>query len=293
MKHKEQVIALGVVLGSLAVGMGVFNAVQAAKIAMNLAETASLGALVVAQLSATAATIAAAAPYLLVALAIGALIAIIVLCVKHWDEIKAKVIEVATHIKEAITSMVASVVNKFNKMKQKMIDIALAIFNGIKSAFASIGNVGRNIISGLWNGASGMVSWAVDKFKSLGKSILKGIKSALGIKSPSKEFAKVGLYSVMGLAEGIEDNVDKVSDAMNSVTDAMTTPDLVTSMGTTGSVTTSNTLAVSIANELLTALQNVKIDNQLVIDKQTIARAISPVINTQLGRQQVLSARGV
>ena len=56
-------------------------------------------------------------PITLVIAAIAAVIAIIVLCVKHWDEIKAVVSKVASSIVQWVGEMKDKVVNKFNELK--------------------------------------------------------------------------------------------------------------------------------------------------------------------------------
>ena len=64
---------------------------------------------------------------------------------------------------------------------------------------------GNEMIKGLWKGVKEMKDWVINKVKDLGKSILKGIKNVLGIKSPSKEFALVGKFSVLGYTEALDD----------------------------------------------------------------------------------------
>ena len=75
----------------------------------------------------------------------------------------------------------------------------------LKSGFAKVDNIGKNIMQGLWNGIQGMKAWVINKVKDIGKSVLKGLKGILGIHSPSKEFAIIGKYSIMGYEEGLED----------------------------------------------------------------------------------------
>lgn len=119
-EHKVLFEALAIVIGVITTAVTAYNvvqgittAIQAAKTAANLAETASLWSLVAAQT-------AALAPYILVVAAIAAVIAIIVVCVKHWDEIKAKVLEVAEKIKSKVSEMKEKVVNYFNELKDKV-----------------------------------------------------------------------------------------------------------------------------------------------------------------------------
>ena len=115
------------------------------------------------------------------------------------------------------------ILNTLDQMKQ----IAIDTWNFFKGIFASIGErlkiipehiksifnslpesmkqIGKNIVNGLWNGIKGMKDWVVNKVKDLGGSILKGIKGVLGIKSPSKEFALIGKFSVLGYTEALDD----------------------------------------------------------------------------------------
>ena len=80
--------------------------------------------------------------------------------------------------------------------------------SSIVSAFTSLPgkmfSIGKNIATGLWNGINGLKSWVINKVKSMGKSIIKGLKNVLGIHSPSKEFAIIGRYSVLGYTEALD-----------------------------------------------------------------------------------------
>lgn len=175
-EHSTVLEVLAAVVGVITAAVIAYNTVQAIKTAMNAAETTSLGALIAAKLASAAATLAALAPYLLITAAIAAVIAIIVLCVKHWDEIKAKVIEVAqiiqekwesikSSVTEKVTSMVATVTSKFSDIKttiqSKLNDAkaqAVNIFESIKSA-----------ISNKINAARDAVKDAIEKIKSFFK----------------------------------------------------------------------------------------------------------------------------
>ena len=60
----------------------------------------------------------------------------------------------------------------------------------------------------------GIKDWVINKVKSMGKSIIKALKNALGIHSPSTEFALIGKYSVLGYAEGLEGMRSQLEDAV-------------------------------------------------------------------------------
>lgn len=172
-EHQGLFVALGSVIGVITTAVTAYNvvqgittAIQAAKTAANLAETASLWSLVAAQT-------AALAPYLLVVAAIAAVIAIIVLCVKHWDEIKAKVIEVVNKIKDKVTEMKDAVSNKFQEMKNKISEKV----EGIKASVAEKFNAVKEKMLA-------PIEKARDKIKSIIDTV-KGFFSGMKLSFPN------------------------------------------------------------------------------------------------------------
>jgi tape measure domain-containing protein len=71
----------------------------------------------------------------------------------------------------------------------------------------------NGITGGLAGGARDLFNGAVD----LGNEALEGIKSALGIKSPSKEFMEIGRFSNLGLANGLSKYSNIAVDAATNV----------------------------------------------------------------------------
>ena len=77
-------------------------------------------------------------------------------------------------------------------------------------------SVGKNIVTGLWSGVSSMISWVKNKISGFVGDIVGGIKSLLGIHSPSRVFAGIGDNMAKGLGEGFTDEMDKVSKDINN-----------------------------------------------------------------------------
>lgn len=103
--------------------------------------------------------------------------------------------------------------------------IMKGMISALKKEFPKVTEVGKNLIKGLWKGASAMKDWAIDKIKGLGKSILNGMKKVLGIKSPSREFAIIGRFSMLGYTEGLEKmkpELDKAINGMFNLSPSMT-----------------------------------------------------------------------
>ena len=94
--------------------------------------------------------------------------------------------------------------------------IVQALAKGLISAVGSLGDVGKNLIQGLWNGIKGSKDWIVNKVKDLGRSILNGLKNTLGIHSPSTEFAFLGKMSILGYTEQLDDMKGELNDAIQS-----------------------------------------------------------------------------
>ena len=100
------------------------------------------------------------------------------------------------------------------KILGKVIEAVKDIIKKIKNFFGelpeNLKNVGKNMITGLINGIKGMKDKAVNAVKDVGKNLLSGIKNVLGIHSPSKEFAMVGKFSVLGYTEALDDMKEQV-----------------------------------------------------------------------------------
>lgn len=174
-KNKTLLTVLAIAVGTLTVAYGLYNTIQAAKTAMNLAETASLGTLIAAQLSAAAATTAAMAPYILITAAIAAVIAIIVLCVKHWDEIK-----------EAVGNAMKSIVEKVQNGAEKVKEFFEKIINFFTENWQSLLLLLVNPIVGgfklLYENCEGFRNFVdnfIDKIKNSFKNGFEAVKQAI------------------------------------------------------------------------------------------------------------------
>lgn len=112
-----------------------------------------------------------------------------------------KLSEIDAKIKEAIKQLIDNLLGKIADTKDAMVD------------------AGKNLLFGIGEGITNAISSVVAKAKDAAASIVDGIKSFLQIGSPSKLLAnEVGQWIPAGIAEGITDNSDLVTDAMNNVT---------------------------------------------------------------------------
>lgn len=91
-----------------------------------------------------------------------------------------------------------------------VVSLVQSLPSRITAALAGAGTwlvqVGRDIIQGLINGVSGMIQNAINAVQNVGGAMLDGVKSFLGIKSPSRVFRdEVGKMVGLGLLEGVGD----------------------------------------------------------------------------------------
>lgn len=161
----------------------------AAIIAYNIAQNASAIATSIATVATTAFGAAmnfVTSPISLVVAAIGAVIAIIVLCVKHWDQIKETVVKVANTISKKVSEMVASVKQWFTNMWNSLTTIVGNIVTGLTTAFTNVKNfiIGvfttvSTFISDIWNGICDTIKGVINNILGGVESFVNGIISAI------------------------------------------------------------------------------------------------------------------
>lgn len=160
-KHKEVLTVVAVAIGIVTSAIGLYNTVAAVKAAMAAKEVTSVWGLVAAYTAQAAAMLVAIAPYILITAAIAAVIAAIVLCVKHWDTIKEKVKEVWSNIKQTTVDAVNNVKNKFTELKDNITNKISSIASNVSATFNNI----KNSIKDKINTAKDIVKSAIDKIK--------------------------------------------------------------------------------------------------------------------------------
>ena len=93
--------------------------------------------------------------------------------------------------------------------------LVLGIVDGIINGISNMVNVGKNLVKGLWNGITGSLDWIKKKIKGWVGNVLDFIKGLFGIHSPSTEFAYFGRMNVLGLEEGMEDNIPDLNKTID------------------------------------------------------------------------------
>jgi phage-related protein len=118
-------------------------------------------------------------------------------------------IQLAAGLIKAIPQLVAS-----------LPQIISALVLGLGKAVGAVFEIGKNIVSGLWDGIKSMGSWISDKVSGFFSGIVDGAKSLLGINSPSKVFAGIGENMGLGIGVGFTDSMKGIE---KDITDSIPT----------------------------------------------------------------------
>lgn len=200
---------------------GITTAAKVADTAATIAHTVATGAATAATWLFNAALVVLTSPITLVVLAIGALIAIIVLCVKHWDDIKEAASVAMDKIKNAVQVGIEKIKSFFTGIidfvKTNWQGILLFIVNpfagafkllydncegfrntinnmleAVKKAFSTAFNNIKNTVKNVWDGIlglfskgghifSGVVDGISNVFKTIVNTLITGINKVISL----------------------------------------------------------------------------------------------------------------
>lgn len=179
---------------------------------------------------------------------------------------------------DAGVQLLKAVIGGIASMSKNLIGAAWDIIKAIGGVLSpsNLFNIGKSVVEGLWNGIKDMGNWLKDKIVNFVKDKIPGpIKSALGIHSPSRVAAALGVEVPRGLAEGILKGTSTVERAAvnmaNSALATLTSPALSPTMnGSVNAATPYGTPSV-VAPVATTPeiVQHNEIYNQVDLDKVT------------------------
>lgn len=109
-----------------------------------------------------------------------------------------------------VLAIVSGLANNLPQIVRSVLDMMATIVKTFVSSLPDIVNVGKQIVKGLWEGIKAMGSWIKNKIGSFFSGIVSGVKSKLGIHSPSRVFAGIGENMALGLGEGWDNEYDSI-----------------------------------------------------------------------------------
>lgn len=147
---------------------------------------------------------------------------------------------IVPQIVAALPQIITAIINGLIAAGPQVLASAQEVWGQITAAvpqlIADIGAAVPEIINGIVNGLAAGASAVWDAACQLGSNILGGIKSFLGINSPSTVMAEQGNYIIQGLLNGLEAMPDAVNQLFQSTLDSITTwgSDMVARIGEWG-----------------------------------------------------------
>ncbi|WP_322354484.1 phage tail protein [Dehalococcoides sp.] len=117
---------------------------------------------------------------------------------------------------ELTVQLAVGLIKAIPQLVAKLPEIIAAIVIGLGKAVGSVFEIGKNIVSGLWDGIKSMGNWIGEKISGFFSGIVDGAKNLLGIHSPSTVFAGIGENMGTGIGVGFNQVMDKVSKDMQT-----------------------------------------------------------------------------
>ena len=186
-----------------------------------------------------------------------------------------------TFLVNTVTNIGKWITNMKNKVIQGIPTIIKNIINFFKELPQNMLNIGKNIVEGLWNGIKNATTWIKNKVKDFAKGILDGMKSALGIHSPSRVFRdEVGKYIALGVGEGFNKNIDSVYKQMKSTVD-FETQKLNTNLTNSALINVSRNENIQARLESIDNNREVVVNSKLEVDAREMASVVNRVNTKQ------------
>lgn len=117
---------------------------------------------------------------------------------------------------EILAKLAAYLVANTFRLLTAVPKLFLSLVNSFKSQ--DWGNIGKNILDGIYNGITEGWNYLVEQVRNLASNLFKAAKEALGINSPSRKFKYLAEMCVAGFEEGAEDlmNPDTMTRNINA-----------------------------------------------------------------------------
>lgn len=107
-----------------------------------------------------------------------------------------------------IATAVYLIYKNWTPIKEFFINLWSGIVTYVRGIPQQFMTIGGQIIDGLWQGISAKWESVKAKVAEIGNSISSTVKEKLGIKSPSRVFAEIGLHTMRGLQQGLANHQD-------------------------------------------------------------------------------------
>ena len=134
---------------------------------------------------------------------------------------RPKIKEAGEKIDEMVIEGITAAWPKMQESGKKIGEIWIG---GVKDNLAAFIDMGKQIVSGLWEGIVSKAEWLRDQISGFFKGITQTSKDALLERSPSKVFAGIGENMALGLGAGFTGAFGQISRDINSAMSSLRIP---------------------------------------------------------------------
>jgi hypothetical protein len=104
-------------------------------------------------------------------------------------------------------------------------------FAKVSGIAASMWQLGQQLVQGLVDGIMSSLGAVGESLTKLGDTVIGGLKSILGIHSPSTVFRQLGVYTVAGFEQGLTQGAGDAGAALTALTDVSPAPRVGSALG--------------------------------------------------------------
>ena len=205
-------------------------------------------------------------------------------------------------IKSIVTNLpqiVATGIKMVTELKISIVNAIPNLFRAVVDGFKSMDwlRIGSDIISGIINGLLGGIGTLIDAAISVARSAWDAITGFFDINSPSKKMMWAAEMVDTGFAKGLTDNSDKVTGAMNSLSEDTFSSfaDIPKNMTFTGAAS-DNSMMISYLEQLIDIIEKYSDDLsnlKIVLDDGTIVGKLSDKFNKSFEKTRLKELRGL
>lgn len=156
--------------------------------------------------------------------AIAALVAIIVVVIKYWDEIKAVTVAVWEAIVNAVQTAVDKVVEWFNNMREKISEKineikakVTEVFNAIKAVISEKIQAAKDVLLTVFDGIKNGIQNKIETAKSVITNVLAAIKAIFSGDFGAAKNAVLNIFDA--IKSGIKTKIENARDTVKGVID--------------------------------------------------------------------------
>lgn len=221
------------------------------------------------------------------------------------DAMVRGILQAQGRLTNAIITLMNGMANSINSSAPQMKAAAGNLLRAIINAFpgGSLVTAGFDLMAGLARGIGNAVGSVVSAAVSVAGKVVKSVKGALGIHSPSRVMRdEVGKFIPQGVAVGIEADTDTAVKAMDKMNKKIMMPQITAeaALGIGGRMSTSpnsvmnsnitNNYTKSDNSEIAKLVDEIK-NLSIVLDDGTLVGKLGPAFNQYFGNEANLNGR--